>query len=339
MNDNNYNFFCGIDISKRTLDFTFIGDNKNKLFSLQVANNKKGIKKLLNYSKKYNIELNKTLFCCENTGIYTFVLANLLHEYNFNLWIENAITIARSQGLTRGKNDLIDSYRIALYANRHIDKLILWSPKSKSLEKMKFLFAQRARTIKAITLLKVPLNEAKNIVDERFLKKLKKANQISIDALKEDLKNIDKDLDILICQDKAIKKNYDLAMSVPCIGKISAMYLLLSTENFSKIKTYRKAACYAGIAPFEYISGSSIRGKTRVSYMGNKYLKKLLHIGSLSVLKNKKGELYDYFKRKIDEGKHTMCVLNSLRNKLLSRVFACVTKGIEYNPDYLNKAN
>ncbi len=99
MNDNNFNFFCGIDISKRTLDFTFIDDNKNKLFSLQVSNNKKEIKKLLNYSKKYNIELTKTLFCCENTGSYTFTVANQLHESNYNLWVENPVTIIKSQGI------------------------------------------------------------------------------------------------------------------------------------------------------------------------------------------------------------------------------------------------
>ena len=73
--------------------------------------------------------------------------------------------------------------------------------------------------------------------------------------------------------------------------------------------------------------------------MGNKYIKKLLHICSLSILKQKKGELYDYFKRKIEEGKHTMSVLNALRNKLLNRVFACVNNGIKYDPNYLNQIN
>ena len=73
--------------------------------------------------------------------------------------------------------------------------------------------------------------------------------------------------------------------------------------------------------------------------MGNKFLKKLLHICSLSVLKHKKGELYDYFEKKLKEGKHKMSILNALRNKLLNRVFACVNKGIEYDSNYLNQAN
>ncbi len=111
----------------------------------------------------------------------------------------------------------------------------------------------------------------------------------------------------------------------------------MCTDNFNKIKTYRKGACYAGIAPFEYSSGTSIRGKTKVSKMGNKYIKKLLHTCTLSILKQKKGDLYAYFKRKIEEGKHTMSVLNALRNKLLNRVFACVNNGVKYDPNYLNQ--
>ena len=73
--------------------------------------------------------------------------------------------------------------------------------------------------------------------------------------------------------------------------------------------------------------------------MGNKSLKKLLHICSLSVLKHKKGELYDYFKRKQEEGKHTMSILNAIRNKLLNRVFACANNGIKYDLNYLNQVN
>ena len=165
MNDTTFNFFCGIDISKNTLDFTFADDKKNKLFSGRVSNDKKGIKKLLNHSKKNNIELSKMLFCCENTGIYTTVLATLLHEHKCNLWIENAVSIIKSQGLTRGKNDLIDSYRIAQYALRFKDKCILWKPNNKNLEKVKHLFALRARLQKTIKQLTVPLNEALNIVD------------------------------------------------------------------------------------------------------------------------------------------------------------------------------
>ena len=339
IDNNKFNFFCGVDISKKTLDFTLTDNNSNKLFFLQVSNDKRGIKKLLNHAKKYNIELSKTLFCCENTGIYTLVLANLLHEHKYNLWIENAVTIIKSQGLTRGKNDFIDSYRIAMYALRFKDKCVLWKPNSIALEKIKHLFALRDRLQKSIKQLTIPMKEFINILDKKFHKQLKKSSEASLKALKEDLKRVDKDLEDIISEDEELNKNYEIAKSVPCIGKVTAMYLLMCTDNFSKIKTYRKGACYCGIAPFEHSSGSSIRGRTRISQMGNKYLKKLLHICSLSVLKHKKGELYEYFERKIKEGKHTMSVLNALRNKILNRVFACINNGVKYDAHYMKKEN
>lgn len=330
-------FFAGIDISKKTLDATIIDQNKNKLFYLKVSNDKKGIKKLLNNFKKSNIDLTQTLFCCENTGIYTANLANILQENDCKLWIENPIRISRSQALSRGKNDIIDSYRIANYALRFQDKAKLRTPSNKSLDKIKHLFSLRERLLRIINELKVPLNEMEIFVDKKFHNSLKKSSSSSIKSLKSDLKAVDAQLDDIINEDEALNRNYELAKSVPCIGKISAIYLLICTENYTKIKTYRKGACYAGIAPFEYSSGSSIRGRSRISSIGNKCIKKLLHICSLSVLKYKKGELYDYYKRKSEEGKHTMIILNALRNKLLNRVFACVNSRIKYNPNYINK--
>lgn len=334
MNNINFDFFCGIDISKNTLDFTIINHNKNKLLSKQVSNNKKGVKNLLNYIKKLNIKLSHTLFCCENTGIYTLNLANSLHEVNCNLWIENAIEIKKSQGLTRGKNDLIDSFRIACYALRFNDKCNLWNPPNKNIEKIKLLFALRDRIQKNINMLEIPLNETKSIIDKKFYNQLKKCTEDSLKSLKEDFKKVNKDLEEIIFEDESLKKNYEIVKSVPCIGKVSAIYLLMCTENFTKIKTYRKAACYAGIAPFEHRSGTSIRGKTRISQMGNKYLKKLLHLGTLSILKNKNGELYKYYERKKNEGKHIMTIINNLRNKILNRVFACINNGIKYDLNY-----
>ena len=323
MNDKKYNFFCGIDVSKHTLDFTCINNKKDKVFYMKVSNNKKGINTVINHIKKHNIDLNKVLFCCENTGIYTLVLTKLLYENKYNIWVENAVKIIRSQGLTRGKNDIIDSLRIAIYAFRFEDKCTLWKPSTKSMEKIKHLYALRERLQKCINQLKVPQKESLNIIDKKFQKQLTKINEGPLKELKTTLECVNKEIEKNIVEEKELKKNYELIQSVPCIDKVSATYLLISTDNFSKIKTYREGACYAGIAPYEHSSGSSVRGKTRISNMGNKNLKKLLHICSLSVLKQKKGDLYKYFIRKQQEGKHTISILNALRNKLLNRVFAC----------------
>ena len=90
-------------------------------------------------------------------------------------------------------------------------------------------------------------------------------------------------------------------------------------------------ACHAGVAPFEHSSGSSIRGKTRVSCLANKNLKKLLHLGALSVISGN-SELAFYYQCQLKKGKNKMSVINAIRNKLLHRVYACVREKRLYQP-------
>jgi transposase len=110
---------------------------------------------------------------------------------------------------------------------------------------------------------------------------------------------------------------------------VTAINLMVYTNGFTVLKDTRKLACYCGVAPFEYSSGSSIRGKTKVHFMANKKLKCNLHMASLSAVKLDAG-LKAYYERKVAEGKNKMSVLNAVKNKLLARVIAVVNKGEEY---------
>jgi len=57
--------------------------------------------------------------------------------------------------------------------------------------------------------------------------------------------------------------------------------------------------CHAGVAPFQYTSGSSVHSKNRVSHKADKSIKSLLHMASLSVATIKKdGELRDFYLKK-----------------------------------------
>jgi transposase len=120
-----------------------------------------------------------------------------------------------------------------------------------------------------------------------------------------------------------LKEQVRLAKSVVGVGDIIAMNMVVSTGEFERISEPKRFACYAGVAPFEHSSGSSVRGKTRVSKMANVSIKKLLTMGAKSAI------LYDpelkaYAERKMAEGKHYFNVVNAVRNKLITRVFACV---------------
>ena len=112
-------------------------------------------------------------------------------------------------------------------------------------------------------------------------------------------------------------------VSVPGIGPVIATELLIATNEMQTINEPKKLACHAGIAPFEYRSGTSIRGKTRVSHQARKRLKSLIHMDTMSAIQVK-GDLQDYYQRKLGEGKHTIgppmrLVLNAVRNNGAAR--------------------
>ena len=117
------------------------------------------------------------------------------------------------------------------------------------------------------------------------------------------------------------------------IGPTTAGHLLVVTNEFKNFNCPKKFACYAGTAPFENSSGTSIRGKSHVSPYANKDTKKLLHMAALSAI-NMQNELAVYYQRKVSEGKNKMAVINAVRNKLIKRIFAVVERGAKYEKNY-----
>ena len=132
--------------------------------------------------------------------------------------------------------------------------------------------------------------------------------------------------------DEVLEKQYHLVNSVYCIGPQTAMFIVVLTQGFSLFDDPRKFACYCGIAPFPNTSGSTLKGRTKVSHMANKRIKTLLTMCALNTIK-KDNEFKRYYDRKIKEGKHHSAVLNVLRNKLVSRAFAAVNKNRPYCKD------
>jgi len=138
-----------------------------------------------------------------------------------------------------------------------------------------------------------------------------------------------------------VHRVYQLATSVTGIGLQTAAYLLLYTNCFTSFNQWRQLACYAGTAPFEHSSGSSIRGRTRLSKVGNMKIKALLSNGASAAIQSE-NEFSSYYYRKIAQGKAKMIALNGVRNKMLSRVFSVVNRGTPYVADsaeYLKQAS
>src|SRR5665647_3923183 len=104
--------------------------------------------------------------------------------------------------------------------------------------------------------------------------------------------------------------NFKLVTSITGIGRQTALLLIVVTNNFLWFNDHRKLASYAGIAPFPYTSGTSIKGRNKVSPLANKKLKSLLSSCAVSAIRNDP-EMKIYFNRRTESGKHKMntCLL------------------------------
>lgn len=322
-----YKYYFGVDVSKKTVDITYVyGD---QIIHRQFSNDPDGMEELMQWLRELNITLDHTLFCMEATGLYCFTLTEFLAANKIDTWIEHAAQIKRSSSLDRGKNDKIDSKRIAVYATKNLDRLRLWKPMNATLEKIKHLASLRARLVDTKKRLITPIQEFESVGDGQMAKLLTKTIKSSLTAIDKDLKKLERKIIEIVNEDEHLKQLFKIVTSVVGIGFVTAINLLVYTNGFTVLKDTRKLACYCGVAPFEYSSGSSIRGKTKVHFMANKKLKSNLHMASLSAVKLD-ADLKAYYERKVAEGKNKMSVLNAVKNKLLARVVAVVNKQQEY---------
>lgn len=325
----NFKLVIGIDISKNTLDLCIIKDPGNRQHEfLQVCNCRKGIESIFKVLKKYEVPDSELLFCFENTGVYGIPLCYGLQNKEITYSMVPAIEIKRDKGLTRGKSDKTDAKDIALYAITHLHKLSFTQLPESDLMRLKLLLAERDKLVKAITLFKAT-KESKDFLSKELSNEILKHNSKTISILRKQLSEIENLIKSIIRQNEKIDKQLNLIQSVPGVGPQTAIQLIVSTRCFTAFDNWRKLACYAGVAPFEYTSGTSIKGKTKVSHMADKKLKSLLNMAALAAKKHDK-QFKDYYERKTKEGKNGMLVMNALRCKILSRVFATIKRDTPY---------
>ena len=324
----NYFYFVGIDVAKLSFDATILNFEEKEIAYSQFDNNDKGIKKMLKWVKSFKIKLTETLFCAENMGIYVSEIACLSVEKKFNLTLSCPLMIKKSIGITRGKNDKIDSYRIASFALHHFRKLKLYTPCSDAVLQLKGWLIVRENLVKqkvSNTLIVNTFKSDKSFDADEQIKLLNK-NLITI---KSNIAKIEQKMEAVIGSDESINKNFKLLTSITGVGLIVASVIISTTGNFTNFTDHRKYACYCGVAPFEYSSGTSIRGKTKVSKTASMRIKTYITRSAISARRFDE-QTKKYFKRKMDEGKHIASVTNAIKCKIIARCFAVIRRGTPY---------
>ena len=326
-------YFIGIDVSKATLDWA-VFDGENIVYQGQSPNSETGIKAAVKAVKTLpGFSVAQSVCCMEHTGIYNAHALCWLHQLGFPLWLENSLQIKRSGGVQRGKSDAVDAARIAEYSFRFRDRLRLWQPPRPVIQKLAYLSALRQRLSVARQQLAQPLAEQQDFIDKAVSQQMSRVCRASLKALDADMASAERRISELIRQDERLSELFELVTSVPGLGGATAAEVFVATNEFRDISEPKKLACHAGIAPFEHRSGTSVRGRTRVSQHARKRLKSLFHMGAMSAIQVK-GEMRDYYLRKVGEGKNKMSVLNAVRNKLVHRMCSVVHRGQKYEKIY-----
>lgn len=331
----------GIDVSKPFFDATLMAvqdHQKKEPVSGHFSNDEAGMKLFDKWLKQHKVGFDgNTLLVIENTGIYHRNLWAYCSKKGLPIHIGNAAHIKWSFGIARGKNDKIDSKRLCSYAHKHADELKATPVLNPVLMQLKDLMTSRSKLLSQVNTNKTYIKELKNMNDKAVQAALEKAYKNAIGGIAESIKNIEALIAQAITQNEALKLNYDLLITVPGIGHLTAVFLICCTNNFAGKISGKQLACYAGVVPFENTSGISVKGKNKVHKMANKDLKKMLHLCSLTAIQYYP-EFKQYYDRKKAEGKHSMSILNAIRNKIVLRAAAVINNQKPYVDNYKKAA-
>ena len=327
-------FIIGIDVSKDKLDACLLAfGSSDPIEEKLIRNVKVDITKYLQrICKKY--EKGKLLVCLEHTGYYGLQLCVVLQQLEIDYAVVPALEIKHSQGMVRGKTDRIDAKRIATYAWRYYDKLKLTQLPTTELLLIKELVSVREQFVKMRTQLKNSIKQHELI--GQFVN-----NEFAMGMIQDQLKKFDTEIEKIDAQilavlkeNKELEKNFGLLNTVKGIGPITAVILMITTNNFTSITDSRKYNSYAGLAPFARESGKMNKGSS-VSNLANKKVKTILHNGACTAI-NYDNELKIYYKRKVNEGKAKLSVLNAVACKIVYRAFAVIKRQTPYVNLYQN---
>ncbi len=320
----------GIDVSKLKLDVGhYTSEGRLKSNCVVIENNTTGYNDMLTWFKKKKFKIKDILICMEHTGIYTDQLTKFLEKKKIPYTLQSPLHLSKSLGIVREKTDPIDAFRLSEYADEKKGKIKVSRRAPENQIRLKQLASERKQAVYALA--KVRQVKTEITVHQKVSSQKRKEKQIKLYC--KIILEIEKEIESIINSDNELYKNYSLLCSIPGIGLVNAINIIVFTRNFTLFPDARSYACYVAIAPFEHQSGSSIHKKTSVSKIGNHYLKAILGQAARSAI-NCDPQIRKYFNRKFNGKKGPESnygqVLNAIKFKLICRMFAVIKRQTPY---------
>jgi len=316
---NKNTLFFGIDISKDSFDVY-----SHSIGHKSYPNSKNGFRSFLNV-------LNTSSHCVmEATGSYHHQLSMFLHENKVALSVVNPLVIKRfiQMKLRRVKTDKSDAYMIYKYASEQ--PLQPWQPDPAYILRSKELLSLMRTYSKQSTALKNKLHALENRGHDKNV--LISSIKRQLGQLKEEQHLLQQELETLIRSNEP--GLFSRLIGIPGIGKKTALLMMVSTSNFTSFNNYKQVSSFFGLAPSERSSGSSIKGKSRISKTGDGLLRNHLFMCSFTACIHNP-QCKALFDRIVAKGKSKKLALIAVCNKLIKQAFAIAKSGLPYDPNYV----
>lgn len=311
----------GIDISKSVFD-VFSNESGHQQFN----NDEKGF---LALAKKISKD---SLVVMEATGYYHYRLAQFLHKKGIAVSVVNPLSVKRfiQMKLAKVKTDKSDAKAICEYGT--VNEVPLYNALTDVQSECLQLFRLLDSYVKKSTATKNKLHgeEVLGVPSKTVYSSLKR----DLKHLKKEVLILENRLLELVKQDQ--QEQLTLLQTIPGIGLKTALFLIVVTDGFKKFENASQLCSYVGITPTIRESGSSVRGRSRISKVGNRKLRNLVFLAAFSAYKYNKA-CKALFDRIVAKGKSAKLALIAVANKILKQAFAIAKSGLPYDENFVSK--
>ncbi len=325
----------GIDVSKDELvvcQGRMFEDFSTELFAHKVfPNSVKGFESLVKWIEKSDPT---GRFIMEATGVYFESLAYYLSEngYQVSVVLPNKISNYFRTLEVKTVTDRTASQAIAQFGlERNLDN---WQAPTPIYRRIRQLTRERSQVVDARTVAKNQLHaeKAEAFPNKTSLARIGK----HITFLDNQEAQIKAELTELVKSDEEIKKTLTLLCSIPGVGLLTAATVLSETNGFNLIRNKRQLTSYAGLDVIEKQSGTSVKGKPRISKKGNKYLRRAMYLPALAAIRHE-DRFKAIFTRLVSKHSIKMKAAVAVQRKLLEMIFTIYKTNKPYDSNYFKK--
>ncbi|MRR30708.1 IS110 family transposase [bacterium] len=314
----------GIDVSKDTLDVVLLKEETNTYASF--SNNPVGFGKLARWLISQGA--GQVHACLEATGQYGDGVAEYLYQAGHAVSVVNPARIKRygDSKLHRNKTDKADAALIAEFCRKEIPAL--WAPLPAYLKQLRQM-VRRLEDLQA------------NYQQERNRLSSGVSDTWVVEDIQDHLKELSKRIKALkqaifqvIIDTAELKEQFDLLLTIPGIGKLTAARLLAEMGDIACFEDAPQLAAYAGLNPKGFRSGSSVHKKTHISKEGRALLRRILYMPAIVACRCNP-IVHVFCDRLTQHGLPKMAVVAAAMRQLLRLVFGVLTHKQPFDPHYL----